>query len=137
MIVLDTHVLVWALDGNRRLGADAGAAIAAAERADGIGVSAITPWEIALLADRGSLRLARETGAWIEAALALPGIRLIPIDPAIAIDSVRLPGEFRADPADRLIVATARHCAAPLLTADYAILAYAASDHVDTIDALR
>ena len=137
MIVLDTHVLVWALDGNRRLGADAGAAIAAAERADGIGVSAITPWEIALLADRGSLRLARETGAWIEAALALPGIRLIPIDPAIAIDSVRLPGEFRADPADRLIVATARHCAAPLLTADYAILAYAAGDHVDTIDALR
>ena len=137
MIVLDTHVLVWALDGNRRLGADACAAIAAAERADGIGVSAITPWEIALLADRGSLRLARETGAWIEAALALPGIRLIPIDPAIAIDSVRLPGEFRTDPADRLIVATARHCAAPLLTADYAILAYAAGDHVDTIDALR
>lgn len=138
MIVLDTHVLVWALDGNRRLGADACAAIAAAERSDGgIGVSAITPWEIALLADRGSLRLARETGAWIEAALALPGIRLISIDPAIAIDSVRLPGAFSGDPADRFIVATARHCAAPLLTADFAILAYAAGDHVDTIDALR
>ena len=137
MYLIDTHVLVWALDGNRRLGADACAAIAAAERADGIGVSAITPWEIALLADRGRLRLARETGAWIEAALALPGIRLIPVEPAIASDSVRLPGAFHADPADRLIVATARQHGAPLVTADFAILAYAAGDHVNTIDALR
>lgn len=137
MIVLDTHALVWAVDGERRLGTDARAAIAAAEQEDGIGVSAITPWEIALLAESNRLRLAREVGAWIEAALALPGVRLIPIEPAIASDSVRLPGAFHADPADRLIVATARHCGAALLTADYAILSYAAGGHVQTIDALR
>ena len=137
MIVLDTHVLIWAVDGERRLGAHARAAITAAEQADEIGVSAITPWEIALLAESGRLRLAREVGAWIAAALALPGIRLIPIEPAIVGDSVRLPGTFHADPADRFIVATARQHGAPLLTADYAILAYAAGGHVQTIDALR
>ena len=137
MIVLDTHVLIWAVDGERRLGTEARAAIAAAEQADGIGISAITPWEIALLAERDRLRLAREVGAWIAAALALPGIELIPIEPAIAGDSVRLPGAFHADPADRFIVATARHYGAPLLTADYAILSYAAGGHVQTIDALR
>ena len=137
MIVLDTHVLIWAMDGDRRLGSDARATIAAAEQDGDIGVSAITPWEIALLAEAGRLRLAHEVRAWIVAALALPGIRLLPIEPAIAIDSVGLPGSFRADPADRLIVATARHFGAPLLTADFAILAYAAGGHVRTVDAAR
>ena len=135
MILLDTHVLVWAVEGNRRLGTNACTAIAAAGRADSIGISAITPWEIALLAERNRLRLGQEVGAWIEAALALPGIQLIPIEPAIAIDSVRLPGAFHADPADRFIVATARYSGARLLTADGAILSYAKSGYVDTIDA--
>ena len=135
MIVLDTHVLIWTVDADPRLGRAARTAVA--EAADAVGVSAITPWEIALLAERGRLRLAQEVGAWIRAVLALPGIRLLPIDPAIATDSVRLPGAFRADPADRLIIATARQCGAPLLTADFAILSYAAGGHVLTIDATR
>ena len=137
MIVLDTHVLIWAVEDERRLGADARAAIAAAGDADDIGISAITPWEIALLVERGRLRLAQEVGAWIRSVLALPGIKLLPIDPATATDSARLPGTFRADPADRLIIATARQCGAPLLTADFAILSYAAGGHVQTIDATR
>ena len=135
MILLDTHVLVWAVEGDRRLGTNASAAIAAAERADAIVISAITPWEIALLAERNRLRLVQEFGTWIEAVLALPGIRLMPIEPAIAIDSVRLPGPFHDDPADRFIIATARHSGARLLTADGTILAYAKRGHVDTIDA--
>ena len=57
--------------------------------------------------------------------------------PVIAIDSVRLPGEFHADPADRLIVATVRHRRVPLVTADQAILACAAEGHVQVIDAAR
>ncbi|MCY4405427.1 MAG: type II toxin-antitoxin system VapC family toxin [Rhodospirillaceae bacterium] len=137
MIALDTHVLLWAIEGERRLGPEARAAIAAAGDADDIGISAITPWEIALLVERGRLRLAQEVGAWIRSVLALPGIKLLPVDPAIATDSARLPGTFRADPADRLIIATARQCGAPLLTADFAILSYAAGGHVQTIDATR
>lgn len=135
MIVLDTHVLVWAVEGDRRLGTNARAAIEEAERTDAIGISAVTPWEIALLAERNRLRLVQEVGTWIEAVLALPGIRLMPIEPAVALDSVRLPGPFHADPADRLIVATARHSGARLVTADGTILSYAKRGHVDTIDA--
>ena len=137
MIVLDTHVLLWAIEDERRLGPEARAAIAAAGQSDDIGISAITPWEIALLAERGRLRLAQEVGAWIRAVLALPGIKLLPIEPAIAADSVWLPGTFRPDPADRLIIATARQRGAPLLTADFAILSYAAGGHVQTFDATR
>lgn len=137
MIVLDTHVLIWAVDGDARLGRTARAAVDEAGRADGIAISAITPWEIALLAEKGRLRLGCDAAVWIDAALDLPGVHVKPIEPAIAIDSVRLPGGFHADPADRFIVATARHCRAPLLTADGAILDYAAGGHVRAIDASR
>ena len=137
MIVLDTHVLIWAVDGDARLGRNARTAIEEAGRADGTAVSGITPWEIVLLANKGRLRLGCDAAIWIDTALDLPGVRLVPIEPAIAIDSVRLPGSFHADPADRFIVATARYCGAPLVTADGAILEYAAGGHVRVIDAAR
>ena len=137
MILLDTHVLIWAAEDNRRLGEAARATIEEARYSDRVGVSAITPWEIALLVEKGRLQLAMELGAWIRTALQAPGIDLMPIEPAIAIDSVRLPGNFQADPADRLIIATARRWGAPLLTADTAILAYGAEGHVQAIDTAR
>ena len=134
LIVLDTHTLIWAVEGDGRLGTSASRLIEETVRTDRVAVSAITPWEIALLVERRRLRLGREVGAWIAQALALPGITLIPIEPAIAIDCVRLPGEFHADPADRFIVATARHLEVPLLTADRKILAYAEAGHVRAVD---
>lgn len=137
MIVLDTHVLVWALHGDQRLGQRARTEIDAAGRANEVLVSAITPWEIAMLVRKGRLALGRETGAWLEEALALPGITLTPITPAIAVDSVGLPGDFHADPADRLIIATARHADATVFTVDRAILDYAAAGHVQAADAGR
>ena len=137
MILLDTHVLVWAAEGSRRLGETARATIEETRREDRAGVSAITPWEIALLVEKDRLQLAMELGAWIQTVLQAPGIDLLPIEPRIAIDSVRLPGRFHADPADRLIIATARRWSTPLLTADREILAYAAEGHVRAIDALR
>ena len=135
MILLDTHAFVWAVGGDPQLGPRARAAIDEAARTDGILVSAITPWEIALLVEKGRLRLGHEVGAWIEAALDLPGFVLAPIEPAIAVDSVRLPGRFHADPADRMIVATARRRGVPLVTADRAILSYAANGHLLALDA--
>ena len=136
MIVLDTHVLVWVVDGSRRLGATARDRVNQAARAGGVGLSAITPWEVALLAEKGRLRLGRDVAAWLDEALALPGLRLIPIDP-IAVASVGLPGDLGADPADRFIVATARHFGVPLVTADRAILAYGLQGHVRVLDARR
>ena len=135
MILLDTHVLIWAVNADPRLGGKAGETIEETARDDGVLVSAITPWEVALLAEKGRLRLGREIEDWLEAALALPGLRVAPIEPELAVDSVRLPGDFHAEPADRLIIATARYLRIPLVTADRAILAYADYGHVQTLDA--
>ena len=135
MIVLDTHVLVWAVNGDARLGRNTRKLISETVRTGRVAISAITPWEIALLVEKGRLGLTNETRTWIDAALALPGVYLAPIEPAIAIDSVRLPGDFHADPADRLIIATARYNKAPLVTADRAILSYAATGLVEALDA--
>lgn len=137
MIILDTHVLVWVLHDEPRLGPRARTLIDAAAQAGEILVSAITPWEIALLSRKGRLALGRDTGAWLDTALALPGIALAPITPAIAVDSVGLPGDFHSDPADRLIIATARHADAALFTVDRAILEYASTGHVRAVDASR
>lgn len=98
-------------------------------------VSAITPWEIAMLVQKGRLALGDEVGRWVDSALSLPGLQLAPLEPSIAVDSVRLPGEFHADPADRIIVATARLHRVPLLTADQAILSYGARGHLQALAA--
>lgn len=135
MIVLDTHALIWATSNDARLGKEARGVIDETTRKDRVAVSAITPWEIAMLVEKGRLRIGHEAGAWIESMLALPGIYLAPIEPGIAIDSVQLPGSFHADPADRMIVATARYFKVPLVTADQGILNYAAAGHVQVIDA--
>ena len=71
MIVLDTHVLIWAVNGDPRLGAAARSLIEETAQTDCVAVSAITPWEIALLAERGRLRLGRQVAAWIETAFCL------------------------------------------------------------------
>ena len=135
MILLDTHVLLWLLEDDPRLGAGAKAEVEKNRRVDGVGVSAITPWEVAMLVAKGRLHLNLEVGIWLDRALSLPGVDLLAIEPAIAVDSVRLPGVFHADPADRLIVATARHWPATLMTADRAILQYADAGHLEAIDA--
>lgn len=86
-----------------------------------------------MLVQKGRLALGYDVDRWVADALGLRSVHLAPIEPAIAIDSVRLPGEFHPDPADRIIVATARFHHATLLTADQAILAYGRKGHVDVI----
>lgn len=135
VILLDTHVLVWSLQDEPRLGANARALLDENIFSDGLMVSAITPWEIALLEKKSRIALGIDVRRWITEALALPGIVLASLDPEIAIDSVMLPGDFHADPADRIIIATARHHDVPLLTIDQAILDYGKAGHVRVVDA--
>lgn len=137
MILIDTHVLIWAVQDDARLGRRARAALDEAASGDGVHVSAITPWEVALLAQKGRVTLGKEVGAWVDEALLLPGVRLMPLLPSIAVDSVRLPGDLHGDPADRIIVATARHIGVPVLTADKAILRYGAAGYVGVQDASK
>ena len=135
MIVLDTHVLIWAVQDDARLGRKARSVIDEMTRQSRILISAITPWEIAMLAEKGRIVLGDDVGRWINRALALPGIALAPLEAPIAVGSVRLPEAFHADPADRIIVATARFHQVPLMTADQAILDYGSKGHVLTLAA--
>lgn len=125
MIVLDTHVLVWWVSGDPQLSARADNAIARAQREDGqILVSAITPWEIAMLIQKGRLTLAMDLDKWLMAVQSMDGVNMVSISARLAVQSVQLPGDFHKDPADRLIVALAREVNAPLITADDKIQAY-------------
>jgi PIN domain nuclease of toxin-antitoxin system len=129
VIVLDTHIWVWWADDSPRLSAAHRQAIDADPTED-VGVSAISCWEVALLKVRGRLVLRVPVERWIEDALDHPRIRLLELTPRIAVASTRLPGEFHRDPADRIIVATARVYDSALLTADEQILDY---PHVRTV----
>ncbi len=135
VIVIDTHVLIWAVHDDPHLGEKSRKIIDDMTRQSRILISAITPWEIAMLAEKGRIALGDDVGRWISRALALPGIALAPLEAPIAVGSVRLPGDFHADPADRMIVATARFHQVPLMTADQAILDYGAKGHVGTLAA--
>lgn len=130
MIVLDTHTLVWWVTGDSALSKKAKAAIER-ERAGGdIVVSSISAWEIAMLVKRDRLVLSMDVSSWLSAVTKIDAVRLVPVDVEVATKSVELPGEFHKDPADRMIIATARKLAAPLVTKDDRIRAYA---HVKTI----
>ena len=129
MIVLDTHIWVWWVHGDERL-TRTQAEVIEANETDVIGVSAISCWEIAKLVEYGRLELPCSLGEWFEDALSYPGIRLLELTPEIAIESTQLPGEFHRDPADQMIVATARVYGCPLVTSDGRLLEY---PHVETI----
>jgi PIN domain nuclease of toxin-antitoxin system len=121
LIVLDTASWIWLASDPRRLSARARRHIEATDTAL---VSAISVWEVAMLVARRRIVLDREVEDWVALALALPKLELASLDPGIAIRSTRLPGDFHADPADRLIVATALERAALLITPDRRILDY-------------
>lgn len=135
MIVLDTHVLVWLMEGNGRLGKSSIAKIDHAASKAELLVPAISVWEIALLVEKGRLALSQDIDQWVKRVFTLPGVGLAPLEPEIAIEGARLPGGFHGDPADRLIAATARHHDAALMTVDRAILAYASAGHLKSFDA--
>jgi PIN domain nuclease of toxin-antitoxin system len=97
---------------------------------DALYVSAISAWEVAKLVEKGRLRLPVELHEWFDAALDGSAVGLLGLSPAVATESTTLPGEFHTDPADQIIVATARIHSCSLVTADRKILAY---EHVVTI----
>lgn len=130
MIVLDTHTLIWWVTNDDALSKKAKTAIER-ERAGGeIVVSAISAWEIAMLVERETIVFSMDVENWLATVQQIPGVKFVPVDVDISLKSVQLPGEFHKDPADRLIVATARKFAAPLVTKNLKIRAYA---HVKTI----
>lgn len=135
LLLVDTHTLIWMVEEAPRLGVRTAEALNRAGWENRIAVSAITPWEIGLLVNKGRLQLGADVMEWIRAVLAKPGVQLAPLEPEIAVASTRLPFEMHADPADRILVATARHRGATLVTADGALLEFARQGHFVGMDA--
>jgi PIN domain nuclease of toxin-antitoxin system len=130
VIVLDTHTLLWWVNDPATLSLSAKKAIDAAVESRSVYVSCISSWEIALLVERGRLRLALDVRDWICRCEALSFLTFVPLSNAIAIESVRLPDFPHADPADRIIAATALSLGAVLVTKDDKLRNY---PHVKTI----
>lgn len=130
MILLDTHVWIWWVHGDRRLGQRAMDLLESHEEG-GLGVSVISCWEIAKLVEYGRLDLHAPVLEWLHEALGYPGVALLPLTPEVVVDSSQLPGGFHKDPADQLIVATARVEGIHLATADRKLLRY---PEVETLD---
>ena len=124
MIVVDTHVLVWWVNHPEKLSEKARGKMEKEQQEGTIFVSSITVWEIYLLVKKGRLQLKMETDTWLEKIESLSFIQFLAIDNKIAAKSVTIPGEFHGDPADRIIVATAREKGATLITADDRIRKY-------------
>lgn len=122
MILLDTHIWIWWVDDSPRLSFKQRQLIQE-HQLQGLGVSIFSCWEVAKLVEIRKLVLACPVKEWLGQALAYLGIQLLDLTLPIILESTSLP-DFHRDPADQVIVATARVYQFPLLTADRKILAY-------------
>ena len=130
MIFLDTHVWIWFVSNPELLSEKAGEAIETSIKEDAVLISSISAWEVALLVTRKRLEFTLDVADWVAKSEMLPFIQFVPIDNDIAIKSVRLPEPIHDDPADRIIIASAMSCGAPLVTKDASIRKY---PHVKTL----
>ena len=134
-LVLDTHVWLWVMSGRfDELSMNALEEVERASSEGRIGIAAISVWEVAMLERLRRISLSRPVEDWVSAALRAPGTHLKEMSPAIAIESTRLPGEPPRDPADRMLIATARVLGGQLATRDSSILDYAEDGHVRVLD---
>jgi PIN domain nuclease of toxin-antitoxin system len=122
MALLDTHVLLWWVNNDKRLSARARTEIARAER---VFVSPVSFWEIATLVRRARLELDREPHVWAADVLAQDRVEDSPLRPVVAVAAGMLPDEFPGDPADRLLYATARDLVVPFVTKDVRLRGFA------------
>jgi PIN domain nuclease of toxin-antitoxin system len=132
-MLLDTHALIWLAEGLDELPPRSRRRLDATARSEGLAVSAISFWEVAMLEQRRRVSLSRPIERWREAILAPAAIQEVGVDGAIAIEAVRLPANLHDDPADRILIATARIRGWSLATRDSRILEYGAAGHVKVV----
>lgn len=121
MILLDTHVWLWWLLGSPRLAAKERAALDRLGSRGAVGLAAVSLWEAQMLHAKGRLTLDRAFDVWIREAAATGVVEILPLDVEVVILLATLPATFHGDPADRLIVSTARAHRVPLATHDRAV----------------
>ncbi len=136
-VLLDTCAVIWLANGDP-LRVQAADAIVAAGLTGGIFISPVAAWEVGLLSrprirGKAAPQFLPDPKTWFARAMAGPGIKPAPFTPDIAIDASHLPAGLHGDPADRLIVATARQLGISVVTRDTRILAYARRGHVKAV----
>ena len=118
-VLLDTHILVWWRLDPRPLAKAQASALLELEKSGGqVAISAMTLWELAKMVERGSLQTSLPLDVWLEEIEASPWLSVLPLTARIAAESVLLDAGFPKDPADRIIVATARCHGLQLVTSD-------------------
>ena len=132
-IVLDTHILIWLLNSDKKISLKIVDYCTKVSKSNFLLISAISIWEIAMLEKKKRISFFQPISQWVEEVLSLPYIRIVELRPQIAIESCNLPGEFHGDPADRIIIATARILNVPLVTMDRKIIAYSKKEYIRTI----
>jgi PIN domain nuclease of toxin-antitoxin system len=128
--LLDTHTWIWWHMNPKKLSQRVKKLIQDTAGYDVLLLSAISPWEFSKLLEKNRIGISCNPEDWINRAIDMPGLRLIPLSPILAYRSTVLPQPFHNDPADQIIVATAREENATILTKDERILTYA---HVQSI----
>ena len=122
--LLDTHAWLWWVSEDRRLSKRAASTIEKGQREDDVWVSLISIWELAKKIEKRQLALDRPLDQWLDVATTMPGLHLAELTRPILVESCQLPLPFSGDPADQIIVATARHEKAVLVTKDRNIRGY-------------
>jgi PIN domain nuclease of toxin-antitoxin system len=131
-VLLDTCAVIFVANGDA-IAETARRAIREAALGEGVLVSPISAWEIGMLAAKRRVEFHPDPKSWMLEFLAQNGIRVTPLSPEAAIDASSLKEPFPGDPADRLLVATARHLDVPIVTRDRSILAYGKTGWVKSI----
>ncbi len=136
LLLLDTHCWLWAQLGLIQNFSRAGLhAIRSGESEGKLRISVISIWEVAMLEKKGRVALPMNVRTWVDQALSKPGIAVTPLTAEIMIESVHLPGEMHGDPADRMLIATARVLGATFLTKDEPLIRYSHQRHVRALEA--
>jgi PIN domain nuclease of toxin-antitoxin system len=120
--LLDTHVLLWWFGEPARLSPRIRRVLRAASPEAPLLLADISLWEVATLYERGRIALTLPLREWLERAAAPPLVQRCGLSPAVAAEVAALPDSFSRDPADRILVATARVHGARMLTCDRRII---------------
>jgi PIN domain nuclease of toxin-antitoxin system len=132
-LLLDTHVLIWLMNGDETLSPQTRELIKNTCKQHCLLIASISVWEIAMLQSKGKISLTQPLQQWVKKASSLPYMKITPLTPEIAIESCGLPGNFHGDPADRMIVSTSRILDIPLMTRDNKILEYGHQSYIKVI----
>ena len=128
--VLDTHVWIWWHIHPKKLSKRVRSIISHPDQYEELLLSAISPWEFSKLLEKKRMGISCDPEKWIREALEMSKLRLVPLTPTLSYRSTTLPPPFHEDPADQIIVATAREEKATVMTKDKLIQEYT---HVRTL----